>query len=462
MATARVSVIIPTFNRVGVLCRAVESALNQTCPAFEIIVVDDGSTDDTSQVIPARFPSVRYHRIQHSGLPAVARNAGLRVAKGEYIAFLDSDDQWLPEKLVQQVAVLETNPAVGLACTNAFVIYKDDEIPIRPYLQDGQGQIGQVLNALLDNNFIIASTAVVRRSVLDQVGQFCEENSLLIGEDYDLWLRVAGVSEVHYIPKALAIYRDDPSISVRKNVTSSMNVQARLYILKRLRRFLKNNQATDLLPEGLLHSYETTAIRECCRVFRSNRQYGDFAKYTWRLFLREPVPVGNAILRRIGKAFLGKSTGHKSTRQSQGRNQEQSIADSGTMTGSLKLHLGCGEMYLPGYVNIDFHPAQHSIQQISKADMYADITQLRYSDATVDEIRLHHVFEHFERPVALRLLIEWYAWLKEDGTLIIETPDFHRCVQEYLNSVVFSDRMTILRHLFGSHEAKWAVHCDGW
>jgi predicted SAM-dependent methyltransferase len=128
----------------------------------------------------------------------------------------------------------------------------------------------------------------------------------------------------------------------------------------------------------------------------------------------------------------------------------------------LKLHLGCGEVYLPGYINVDFSSSRHSVQQHSKADIFADLSQLHYAAGTVDEIRLHHVFEHFDRPVALRLLIDWYGWLKDGGRLIIEAPDFHRCVQAYLNDENLKHRMKILRHLFGSHEASWAVHYDGW
>lgn len=132
------------------------------------------------------------------------------------------------------------------------------------------------------------------------------------------------------------------------------------------------------------------------------------------------------------------------------------------MKGGLKLHLGCGETYLNGYVNIDFPPPKHTVQEISRADVYADIPRLVYPNAVVDEIRLHHVFEHFDRSTALRLLMEWYAWLKEGGRLIIETPDFHRCVEAFLRSTQANEQLKILRHVFGSQEAGWAIHYDGW
>lgn len=127
---------------------------------------------------------------------------------------------------------------------------------------------------------------------------------------------------------------------------------------------------------------------------------------------------------------------------------------------ALKLHLGCGERYLDGYVNIDFPPSEHSVQTTSPADELADITRLEYEEGSVAEVRLHHVFEHFDRPTALRLLIDWRRWLAGGGLLVIETPDFQRSVRDFVLRP--SRRGVTLRHVFGSHEAAWAVHWDGW
>ena len=134
------------------------------------------------------------------------------------------------------------------------------------------------------------------------------------------------------------------------------------------------------------------------------------------------------------------------------------------MTSSpLKLHLGCGERYLDGYLNIDFPPSEHSVQQTAPADEFADITGLTYPDGTVDEVRLHHVFEHFDRPTALRLLVDWRLWLGREGRLVIETPDFERCARAFAMPLTTRRRRgVLLRHMFGSHEAAWAVHWDGW
>lgn len=128
----------------------------------------------------------------------------------------------------------------------------------------------------------------------------------------------------------------------------------------------------------------------------------------------------------------------------------------------LRLHLGCGETYLDGYVNVDFSPADHPVQNASPADLHADITRLRYEPASVAEVRLHHVFEHFDRPTALRVLIDWYEWLEPGGRLLIETPDFEAAVRRFRRRWRRSQRDLVLRHVFGSHEAAWAVHADGW
>ena len=131
--------------------------------------------------------------------------------------------------------------------------------------------------------------------------------------------------------------------------------------------------------------------------------------------------------------------------------------------GKIRLHLGCGEVYLSGYVNIDLPPEEHTVMRSVKVDMCADITRLQFPEGSIAEIRLHHVFEHFDRPTALRLLMQWYSWLEEDGGLIIEVPDFEQSAGQILSKGLSTQqKMVILRHIFGSHEAEWAFHRDGW
>ncbi len=129
----------------------------------------------------------------------------------------------------------------------------------------------------------------------------------------------------------------------------------------------------------------------------------------------------------------------------------------------MKLHLGCGQVYLEGYVNIDYPLSEHTVQAKSVADEFADLTDMRYEPGSIDEVRLHHVFEHFPRPQAIALIASWHSWLKDGGRLHIEVPDFKASAELALDPKASDgDRKVATRHIFGSNEAPWAVHYDGW
>jgi hypothetical protein len=129
----------------------------------------------------------------------------------------------------------------------------------------------------------------------------------------------------------------------------------------------------------------------------------------------------------------------------------------------MKLHLGCGQVYLDGYVNIDYPLDQHSVQKHSVADKFADLTKLRYKSNSIDEIRLHHVYEHFDRATAVALLLTWRSWLKKDGALKIEVPDYQRTAISSLSPFTTKRKKLVgMRHIFGSQEAHWAIHYHGW
>lgn len=128
-----------------------------------------------------------------------------------------------------------------------------------------------------------------------------------------------------------------------------------------------------------------------------------------------------------------------------------------------RLHLGCGRYYLDGYTNIDYPATEHTVQAGIKADLYCDIASLEFPASSIEEIRLHHVFEHFSRPTALALMCRWRDWLKAGGILRIETPDLAASVWRLASPfATYKQKQQIIRHLFGSHESHWAVHWDGW
>ena len=128
---------------------------------------------------------------------------------------------------------------------------------------------------------------------------------------------------------------------------------------------------------------------------------------------------------------------------------------------SARLHLGCGDVYLPGYLNVDYPPDLGVASGTSRPDLEAAIPTLDCPEGALAEVRLHHVFEHFERAVGLALLVRWFDWLEPRGLITIETPDFESSVDCFAEKS-FDDQSLILRHVFGSQEASWANHLDGW
>ena len=179
------SVVIPTHNRSGFLCQAVESALAQTYPNVEVIVIDDGSTDDTADAM-ARYDSrVHYIRQANRGV-AAARNAGIRVAKGDYLSFLDDDDLFCSHKIERQVQLLRRQPDAGLIhCRYCIVDQDGSELYRAGILKEGD-----VLRELLYSNFVWMGAPLMRRTCLDSVGLF-DEKVPAVTADWDMWLRIA-------------------------------------------------------------------------------------------------------------------------------------------------------------------------------------------------------------------------------------------------------------------------------
>jgi len=210
---ARVSVILPTYNRRSVLGGAIRSALRRIGGRDEIVVVDDGSTDGSAEAVRAIPGPIRLLRTERRG-PAAARNAGIEAAAGEYLAFLDSDDEWLPAGLDEQVAALADGGA-GLSHAAARnVDLNGDPVERRPR----RALAGDVLPELLRRNFVTTSTAVVPRAVLEAAGGFDE--ALGRSMDWDLWIRIAERHRFHYFPATVARYRfhDGQQIRDREEV----------------------------------------------------------------------------------------------------------------------------------------------------------------------------------------------------------------------------------------------------
>jgi glycosyltransferase involved in cell wall biosynthesis len=210
----RVSVIIPTFDRARLVREAIGSVLAQTYQDCEIIVADDGSTDQTAEVVSRFGAAVTYLPLPHRGLPAATRNGGLRIACGEFIAFLDSDDLFLPHKLALQVVFLEAHPEAGMVYSNGR-FFRDDPDKPTGHVQDGlPTPSGRIFADLLRGNMLAPPVVLIRRACLDRVGLFDEQPDFRVGEDFDLWLRIAAEFRVLYVPgDVAAIRRHSQSIS---------------------------------------------------------------------------------------------------------------------------------------------------------------------------------------------------------------------------------------------------------
>lgn len=195
-----VSVIIPTFNRAALVTDAVESVLRQE-GCFEAIVVDDGSTDDTSLRLAAYEGRLRLVRQSQRGV-AAARNHGARLARGRWLAFLDSDDEWLPGKLAAQLALHEATDDCAISQTAEIWMRNGRQINQRAH---HQRPIGDFFLPSLDRCLVSASAVMLKRELFEAVGGFDE--SLTVCEDYDLWLRIARRARIGFIARPLVIKR---------------------------------------------------------------------------------------------------------------------------------------------------------------------------------------------------------------------------------------------------------------
>lgn len=229
-----VSVIIPTYNRAAYLLKALQSVKEQTYQFLEIIVIDDGSTDNTRMMLKDYDGPVRYFYQENQGISG-ARNAGIMNAHGEYVAFLDSDDYWVPEKTERQVALFEQNPGYGLVASRCASIRLDGSYRER----NRPGKSGWVLADLFKANFIRTSTAMVKKQCFERIGLFDED--LKECEEYDLWLRIAAHYPMGFINKSLAVYVDNP------DGVSTDSLVGRLYRLK----VLEKQYLQDKIPAPL-------------------------------------------------------------------------------------------------------------------------------------------------------------------------------------------------------------------
>jgi len=223
-----VSVIVPAYNREKFIKAAIDSALNQTRVPDEILVVDDGSTDDTPRILEEYGPPVRVIRQVNRGR-SVARNVGLRHATGDAVIFLDSDDLLMPRNIEQCIGVLEDQPSVDVVYTDALFVDENlNKIASQREIQPGRPASGMVLGELARRCFLTISS-MVRRSSL---GDITFEEGRECGEDYDFWRKVAANCRFHYVDEPLMRYRCHEGMTVTSRrpeiLAAELEVQRRI------------------------------------------------------------------------------------------------------------------------------------------------------------------------------------------------------------------------------------------
>jgi len=235
-AVPRVSIIVPVFNSERYVGESIGSVLRQTFPDYELIVVDDGSTDGTSRVVHSFAGSIRYVFQANQG-PAAARNTGLELARGELICFLDADDVWLPEKLACQVQFMDQHATVGLAFADEEE-FDDNGVQCGSLIATSRfatelragSAVDGAYAKLLEENFIPTSMVIVRRSCVESVGRF--DIALKGPEDRDFWSRIAAGFPVACLPRVLGRKRVVAS-SVSRDV--EMTLRSRIQMWTKMR-----------------------------------------------------------------------------------------------------------------------------------------------------------------------------------------------------------------------------------
>jgi glycosyltransferase involved in cell wall biosynthesis len=289
----RVSVIIPAYNAARTIEQTLVSVFSQTFREFEVIVVDDGSTDDTPSILARRPDRLRVLRKGNEGRPAAARNLGVKAARGEYLAFLDADDTWHADKLALQVAALDRDPAVGLVYTaDATINARGDIVSVNPCPPGARGHIYDVLRV---HNVMVGSSVVVRREAFDQAGGF-DENLTSI-ENWDLWIRISSRWAIECIDQPLTFYRVHHG---NRSASAQLRRQNIFTVLE------KHHDAAERSPEGRRirrEAYFHAYFNVLGRGHFSRREMGEARRALLRAALLKPRWD---VLRLLLLAFLGR------------------------------------------------------------------------------------------------------------------------------------------------------------
>ena len=278
-----VSVIIPTYNRHGMVREAIDSVLAQSFRAFELIVIDDGSTDETIEYLTGLKETIRIERIDHTG-PAAARNHGVQLARAPIIAFLDSDDLWAPSKLERHVAFMRANPAAAISQTGE--IWMRDGRRVNPGTRHRK-RAGDIFIDSLRTCLISMSATMMRTDFFRALGGFDE--TMLAAEDYDLWLRILIDREAGLLDEPLVTRRGG-----RPDQTSAATPALDRFRILALAKLLANDRLSPARRVAV-----ADVLAEKCRIYAGGLRRRDRIEaarlYEWiggraRRWTAGPVP----------------------------------------------------------------------------------------------------------------------------------------------------------------------------
>lgn len=278
-----VSVIIPTYNRARKLLRAISSVLYQTFIDYEVIVVDDGSNDGTAACLEPVMGRIEYLRHPDNMGVSAARNKGIKASRYPFIAFLDSDDYWLPKKLSTQMDFFKRNPKAVACQTEEIWIRKGLRVnPRKRHLKPS----GEIFVPSLKLCLVSPSAVVLKRSLLDEVGLFDED--LPACEDYDLWLRISCRYPIHLIPRRLVVKEGGFPDQLSSNFKG-----LDLFRIKALVKLLRGGQLTDVQLQATLQ-----ALTIKCEIYgsgclkRGKKEEGEY-------YLRLPEDLKHVLSGRL-------------------------------------------------------------------------------------------------------------------------------------------------------------------
>jgi GT2 family glycosyltransferase len=411
--TIDASIIIATKNRARLL-DAMLGSLKKAADGtiYEVIVIEGGSSDNTLEILRSHGIAQIYDETGQLGQGrhswSQLYNFGFSKAKGKWAMFA-SDDITFSERCISQAVDLLNTQADDVA--GGIFFYKN--VLAEPGWDDFGIDYTYGQKLLLNYGLVRLDLFRDSKGLDDLYDFYCA--------DGDLCLKLYEQGR-QFIPLPHCFVTHNNVADVQKQI----NVHAAQKDIDRYTGRWKHFVSTSTIP--------------------------DPRRLMWRDFAAKNAPA---------------ATHCEEDKAAPCPSEKVNVMDQVRIAGlwkegqPLRLHLGCGEQYLAGYVNIDYPQSEHHVMKI-KADFYTDITKLDFPGESVDEIRLHHVFEHFSRVTALALLVRWHQWLKPGGRLFIETPDLIGTAKMLLSNAPWHYKTAAVRHITGDQADSWAYHIDQW